>query len=339
LGSTTICFTGTTEDTVGIVFDQQRYMNTLEVRNLSLVTNHQETGDALTVQYTAEDCMAMRVVERVFLENLNIRGLDIARHGFRNGVVLRHVNSPFLLNVSVSGRQPAAGMENRTHTDSCFKLIAGGVGESMPVQAGLWKCSGYNARHGVNLIGAHEGLVVSAGNFVECAVGISQVCGPEQGLFPDSEPLPDGGRRPGIWIGDTHCNVFQAGIYLRNVVQGFVHDCLIYKAPDAGQDCVGVRLSHCADIKVHHSQFVSHSRRGRFDGLRTENNTVRCQITNNTFEWTDASLHLEPGTTDVYAWDNSVQGGSPGEVINEGRGNRFRELGADSWHDALPDNR
>ena len=197
-GSTIFMFTGETEDTVGFVFDQQNYPNTLHVRNLSLVTNQQEAGDALTINYTPKDCMSMRVVERVFLENITIVGKDIARHGFRNGVVLRHVNSPFMLNVCVSGRQPAAGMENRTHTDACFKLIAGALGESMPVQAGLMKCSGYNSKFGVNLIGAHEGLVVTAGNFVECGVGISQNCGPGEGIFPETEDLPDGGIRPGI---------------------------------------------------------------------------------------------------------------------------------------------
>ncbi len=335
-GSTRIRFTGESEDSVGFVFDQQQYPNTFEMRNLTLITNQQESGDAITVRYTPEDCMTMRVVERVFLENVTIVGEDIALHGFRNGVVLWHANSPLLYNVCVSGRQPAAGIENRTHTESCIKLYAGALGESMPVQAGLVKCSGYNARFGVNLIGAHEGLVVTAGNFVKCAVGISQISGPDEGLFPEAEPLPDGGIRPGIWISDTHCNVFIAGIYLQDMVQGFIHNCLIYKTPDAVQDCAGVRLSHCADIKIHASTFVSHTRHGRFDGIRTENNTYRCQISNNTFEWTDASVHLGPGTNGCHVWDYTTQGGSPGALIDEGSDNRFRALGADAWHDAPP---
>jgi len=332
-GSTIFMFTGETEDTVGFMFDQQNYPNTLQVRNLSLVTNQQETGDALTINYTPEDCMSMRVVERVFLENLTIVGKDIAQHGFRNGVVLRHVNSPFMLNVCVSGRQPAAGMENRTHTDACFKLIAGANGESMPVQAGLMKCSGYNSKFGVNLIGAHEGLVVTAGNFVECGVGISQNCGPGEGIFPELEDLPDGGIRPGIWVSDTHCNVFVAGVYLQDVVQGFIHDCLIYKAPDAVQDCSGIRLAHCADIKIHNSNFVSHTREGRFEGVHAEKNSSRCQVFNNTFTWTDASLHFERGTTRFHCWDNIAQGGMSGDVIDEGEKNFYRDLGKDNWRE------
>ena len=337
-GATRMLFTGNTENQVGFYFDQQHYPNTLQVRDISFVTDQQESGDALCVDYTPEDCMAMRVVQRVHLENINIVGVDIAQHGFRNGVILRHVNAPVLFNVCVSGRQPRAGMENRTHTESCIKLVAGAIHVSMPVEAALIKCSGYNARYGVNLIGAHEGLVVTAGNFVECAVGISQVCGPEEGLFPESEPLPDGGTRPGIWITDTHCNVFMAGVYLQDVVQGFINNCLIYKAPDAAQDCNGVHLSHCADIKVHHSMFVSHTREGRFDGIFAENNTSRCQFSNNTFTWTDYSIHLDEGASQIHAWENLSQGGSAGKQVDRGHGNRFRNLGENTWRNLNEDN-
>lgn len=333
-GATRILFDGKSAEQVGFVFQQQHYPNTLQIRDLSLVTDQQETGDALMVQYTAQDCMAMRVVERVFLENINIVGQDIAKHGFRNGIILRHVNSPLLFNVSVSGRQPAAGMENRTHTESCFKLIAGAVGESMPVQAALMKCSGYNARFGVNLFGAHEGLVVTGGNFVECAVGVSQNCRSDDGLFPEPESLPDGGIRPGIWIADTHCNVFVAGFYLQDMAQGFIKDCLIYKAPDAAQDCSGIRLSNCIDIKIHNNHFLSHTRNGLFDGIRTENGTQRCQITNNTLSMTDHSLYFGPGTHHMHIWDNIVHGDTPARLVDQGAHNRYRNLGEDHWHDA-----
>jgi hypothetical protein len=335
-GNSVVLFTGTDPDSVGFLFDQQRFPNTLRVCDLGLWTDGQEAGDALTVAYTPQDCMSMRVTERVTIQNVSIVGQDIARHGFRNGVVLRYVNSPLLSNVSVSGRQPRAGMQNRTRTECCFKLVAGAVGESMPVQARLLTCSGYNARYGVNLIGAHEGLVVYAGNFVECAVGIAQNCGPEPGLFPEPEPLPDGGTRPGVWITDTHCNVFVAGIYLQKVVQVFVKDCLIYKAPDAVEDCTAVRLSRCADVHVRNSMFVSHSRRGRFEGVCAENGTVRCRVSDNTMEWCDTAVRLGPGTGGIHVWDNVVQGGGEGALVDQGRGNRFRALGADAWESIGP---
>lgn len=99
-----------------------------------------------------------------------------------------------------------------------------------------------------------------------------------------------------IWITDTHCNVFVAGFF-QDMVQRFINDCLIYKAPDAAQDCSGIRLSHCADIKIHHNYFVPHTARGLFEGVRTENGTHRCQISDNTFSLADRVLHFDDTTT------------------------------------------
>lgn len=332
-GSTRIHFTGESEDTVGLLFEQQKYPNTLQVRNLSLTTDQQEKGDALTIVYAPEDCCSMRVVERVYLENITIVGEDIANHGFRNGVVMQDTNSPLLYNVCVSGRQPAAGMENRTRTRSCFKFVTGAHGSATPVQAALIKCSGYNAKFGVDMVGAHEGLVINSGNFVECGVGISQNSGPEQGIFEQVQPLPEGGLRPGIWIQDTHCNVFKAGVFLQRVTQGFIQNCLIYKAPDSSQDCVGVRLSRCTDVKINGSMFLNHSPHGLFEGVLAENSTVRCYISDNIFERCDNSVHLSQGTAGCFAWDNLTQGGRSGTLLNEGERNKYRQLGEDVWRD------
>jgi len=331
-GSSVICFTATEEDQVGFLFDQQVYTNTVELRSLTLTTDQAEPGDALTVRYSSQDCRAVRIYERVYLENINIVGTDTACHGFRNGVCLEHVNSPLLLNVSVSGRQPAAGLSNRTHTNACFKLIGGALQTGgIPVQSGFYRCSGYNARFGIHVSGAHEGMIVHGGNFVECGVGIFQNSSSEPSPFDSGEPSMDGGTRPGIWISDTHCNVFQAGVYLQNVLQGIISNMLIYKAPDSSEDCAGVRLSRCSDLKMHHSIFVSQSRKGSFVGLLTENGTVRCQISDNTFEWCNESIHLGMGTSGCHVWDNQVQGGGSGVCVDEGERNRFRALGVDSW--------
>lgn len=333
-GSSVIWFTGTDENSVGFHFHQQTFENTVEIRSLSLKTDQQESGDALTITYPPQDCRRMRVQERVYLENINIVGMNIAQHGFRNGVVLKNVNSPFVVNVSVSGRQPSAGMSNRTHTNACFSLDGGSIQSGgIPVQSGFYKCSGYNARFGIHVTGAHEGLVVHGGNFVECGVGVYQNSSSEPSSFDDGMTLEDGGTRPGIWISDTHCNVFQAGVYLQNVLQGIINGLLVYKAPDSSEDCVGIRLSRCSDMKAHHCIFVSQSRQGTFTGLLTENRTVRCQISDNTFEWCSESIHLGQATTGCHIWDNLVQGGNSGTVVNEGENNKFRPLGSDCWSD------
>ena len=94
-----------------------------------------------------------------------------------------------------------------------------------------------------------------------------------------------------------------------------------------------MRLTKCSDFKLHNSIFVSHSRKGSFTGLLTENGTVRCQVSNNTFEWCDESVHLGAGTTGIHVWDNVIQGGREGKTVNEGERNRFRALGQDSWQD------
>lgn len=326
VGNSIIKFTGTSTSTVGFEFNQRVHRNTFAMRDLTLMTDQKEAGDALTVGYQPADSYEYRIHRRVSLQNVLVIGEDITQHGFRRGMVMLHVNNPIFINCSVNGRQPEAGQENRTYTDDCFYLL--GTDASVPAEASFYRCSGTNAKRGVHAHGSHEGLHVFGSSFVECAVGVLQ------------DSSTSSSHRPGLVVSDTHCNIFEAGIRVANVAQGQIHHNLIYKSGDSSSHCNGVFLIDCEDYKVDHNLFFNQvppeaevTDRGFF-GIATAGNTTRIQIFNNTVDNATCGIYLNPGTTSAYTWNNIIQGNrSDAEYVNDDTSgtSRYLPIGENDW--------
>ncbi|CAO4178779.1 hypothetical protein [Methylorubrum populi] len=240
-GSAALVFTANAKN--GIVIAQPDYRNPVDLNGVALLTLGQEAGTGLSVAYSDADALLLPYFRRLRLQGIDVRGVDITKHGWKRGIGLRNGYWYDFTDIAVTGRVNA----NSSQKDSPSAMTF--MDEALYAETGDYSIGGgyirglrlYYGKAGVRMIGAGTVGGTKTGTAIE-GVNIQgvDIVGVNVGL-----DLQFGSASAGLVVDGGHINCFTKGIAARWANQALIDNLLIYKMPGATTETVAIELDLC----------------------------------------------------------------------------------------------
>lgn len=276
----------------GVVINQDDYNHITRIRNLMILTLGKESGDGLSISYSAADSLTDRHLPRCWLEDVVVRGHDFLSHGWAKGIRLKDVHAPKVIRPQVTGRRDTTltGMPSFGNMKSGIEFTSTTGLVSIPSDILIDGADIANAQAAISISGDVEGPTVRGSKMVGVWRGID-----------DQQAT----KRPGGQYVDNHVNFFDFGIYSYQRPQVQVDGNLFYKIEHSTAASTSVKLDYCdlamVGTNVHINSASDWGIAGNFIGVEISNS-----VANNVGAQTMAR-----GTTGV-----RITGGSQGTRIS-----------------------
>jgi hypothetical protein len=296
-----------------LTITQDDFNDAVCVRDLSFLTNGQETQTGLQIIGNATDSQLNRVQARCSIERVEFRGNDVTAHGFQYGLRASNVHNLGLERVFAAGRRSGPSRAQTTHMVAGIELT-GDVGAT-PSDFTVHGCYVFHAQNGFVAHGAVEGV-----NFSQCyAVAV------DNGFYSDRSTA---GMRPWTSIKGCHAAVFIYGVRLINAPQSTISHSLLYKREDANADTIAVALTDCdlstVDHNIIYNAAASYSVNGDFIGVAVGGASNYVKVSDNTFDRVKYGTNLVGSCQNTKLESNVVStlhgSGAPQEYLNQSSG-------------------
>lgn len=228
-----------TNDSDGIVINQDDYWNSTYVEGVSILTQVLTTKTALSITYSAADSIGNRNFPRCVVRGVNMFGVDLLQHGWGGGLLATDVHNATYEEITTNGRRnqslPQTNVAHWASSQFGIKIVGSNGFTAVPSDILINNPKIYGAVAGIDLVGECEGVRIENYILVGVQYGI-------RGAMTST--------RPWVQILSGHINYLTRGIRLTNSPQSNIDGALLYKFQFSTVDSYAIDVTGCD-----HSQF------------------------------------------------------------------------------------
>lgn len=280
--------------------------------------NQADPNCGLYVSYTLTG-FDNRDGRRVFTDDVEFRGQNLASHGWACMMWLQNINgsvhvAPWYRGIAVNGTDDGAQASN-----TVSKLGVQIDGAEFPTDHRFVSPTAYSLDLVINSTGGTnntEGITIDKGVFVNCGM----VC----------EWAPNPGGRPGFKFLNCHANTYRGIVKLTSVQQAQIEGGEIYHNPGSASNWIGYELINVQDATLRGNQYFRYLDNGsafttkgiRVNDIFTKNIIIDDEIMGGTFTRLDTGIEIAATvpTGEVTIGNNIRWNGNYriGDVVNLG---------------------
>ncbi|GAA5663407.1 hypothetical protein Brsp07_01885 [Brucella sp. NBRC 14130] len=223
-----------TDDSDGIVINQNDYWNSTYVEGVSILTQILSTKTALLITYSAADSIGNRNFPRCVVRGVNMYGVDLLQHGWGGGLLATNVHNATYDEITVNGRRdqslPQTDIEHWATMEFGIKIVGSDGFTAVPSDILINNPRIYGAVAGIDLVGECEGVRID--NYI--------LVGVQYGITGSMSST-----RPWVQILGGHINYLTRGIKLTNSPQSNIDGALLYKFQFSTDDSYAIEFDGC----------------------------------------------------------------------------------------------
>ncbi len=224
-----IIFTQASGD--GIVYTSNNVGHTFQADGLRILTNQQEPGRALVVDFSAVASLDANRRRMAYIVGTEVGGVTRTSHGWAKGIVLDEANEAHLSSVTVYGRRNTAASGEANFwpgMESGIEFLS--TTDKEPVNPTVENSRVRGAYSAIRVRGAVEGVNVLDTVVVASRIGVDDDRSYDGG--PTSEPL--------LFVRGCHFAVSESAIKAKRVAQGMIKNNLIYRFAQVDMPFIGI---------------------------------------------------------------------------------------------------
>ena len=283
-GLSTILFTGPGD---GLVIENTRQDQPVQISDLSLTTTRQEPGTALSVTFTGLDLNHYGEYPLGSIRELSIGGRDFGSSGWARGIHVQDFANAVIAENDVIGRRDIALATQASFQHMTMGIEVTGAGPIDVTTLHLTRNKVFSAATCMQDDGAIEGVEYLSNVVFGCGTG-----------FVTTRSR----QRPYVRYQGNHANVFTAGIAISNAPQSWVSDNLIYKNEHATGPTQAIALEASPLTQIVGNQMINQASdavvSGDWYGIRVSNSPY-VQADANVCERPSTCFHVTGSSTGV----------------------------------------